>query len=194
MLNIDLTVMDRPLDLHAIARLGGLTHAFITTRILRDTSTPLASDVVFIEAARAHMEAIRAGEDLGVEDIESQVAKTAGKSRDPLAALLSAAHLSGFAKSSAAVVAAFRKADWATFGEASQECVAYLFQDFPEPTLCAHFCAVRLAAPIGLTGRTLVREWNTFGVCCHRAGLEEGAALARRKLGEFGQATLADSW
>jgi hypothetical protein len=150
----------------------------------------LAADLLFIDAAHANMKAICGGKAIWAEEIDSQAAAWA----DEIGNIFAAATLTAFSQENVLVVEAFRKSDWATFADESQNCIYCLFSEFPEPALCANYCTLRLGAPIDLTGKTQVQTWNMFGSCCNRVGFKAGATLARKKLDSLGHASLADAW
>ena len=191
----DLRSFDSPLKRSDVARVVGLTHAFITVRVLRDPQCALESDARFAEAATAFMaRLVETPDGLDLDVRKKEAGKRAAEMSNPMAGLLWAGHVMDFATQNAGVMTSFCASDWAAYDKSCQECIAYTFKDFSEPLICAHYSLLRLRGPCELPMPTLPQTWSTFGLSCTRAGIDAGVILAREKLDEIGYAHFASNW
>ena len=88
-----------PLKLSDVARVVGLTHAFITVRLLRGTQVPIEADSSFAEAAADfESQVLKTREALDVAELQEKVGNSVAKKANPLTGLLRAGHVIDFAK------------------------------------------------------------------------------------------------
>ena len=197
-LNLDLELMKNPLDKESVAHVIGLTHAYIMTRLLRESSKPIESDTTFLKVAIESKDFFLRGKKVDFDALEKQVHEYLHKFENLEAGILQGANILAFAQENEIVWSSFNEKDWATYESNCENCIALTSKHFLEPVVCIQYCVIRLKSPLEDVTKPAqlkrAQTLSTFGWCCTIVGHNEGITYARTKLRDIGFEHFADKW